>query len=119
MLSHWPGDLRRAQPLTARKSGSRVRNPAEGMDIRACIQKFPEWPPGARIANGTALCHKAQLYRYFVSQSSEFCRHKPLCCISTSVYYCCFYFVIDSVRELMDTPSYVSDFLCCPVKFEI
>jgi hypothetical protein len=26
-----------------------------------------------------------QLYRYFVSQSSEFCRHKPLCCFSTSV----------------------------------
>jgi len=28
-----------------------------------------------------------------------------LCCFSTSVY-CCFYFVIDSVRELLDTPSY-------------
>jgi hypothetical protein len=22
-----------------------------------CIQKFPDWPPGARTANGTALCH--------------------------------------------------------------
>jgi hypothetical protein len=32
-----------------------------------------------------------QLYRYFVSQSSEFCRHNPLCCFSTSVYcYCLF-----------------------------
>jgi hypothetical protein len=30
----------------------------------------------------------AELYRYFVSQSSEFCRHNPLCCFSTSVYYC-------------------------------
>jgi hypothetical protein len=29
-----------------------------------------------------------QLYRYFVSQSSDFCRHNPLCCFSTSVYYC-------------------------------
>jgi len=29
-----------------------------------------------------------QLYRYFVSQSSEFCRHNPLCCFSTSVYFC-------------------------------
>jgi hypothetical protein len=27
-----------------------------------------------------------QLYRYFVSQPSEFCRHNPLCCFSTSVY---------------------------------
>jgi hypothetical protein len=25
--------------------------------IRGCIQKFPDWPPGARIANVTALCH--------------------------------------------------------------
>jgi len=28
------------------------------------------------------------LYRYFVSQSIEFCRHNPLCCFSTSVYGC-------------------------------
>jgi hypothetical protein len=41
-------------------------------------------------ANGTALCHWAQLYRYFVSQFSEFCRHNPLCCFSTSVYCCLF-----------------------------
>jgi hypothetical protein len=25
--------------------------------IRGCIQKFPDWPPGARTANGIALCH--------------------------------------------------------------
>jgi hypothetical protein len=24
---------------------------------RGCIQKFPDWPPGARTANGIALCH--------------------------------------------------------------
>jgi hypothetical protein len=29
------------------------------------------------------------LYRYFVSQSTEFCPHNPLCCFSTSVYCCC------------------------------
>jgi hypothetical protein len=22
-----------------------------------CIQKFPDWLPGARTANGTAICH--------------------------------------------------------------
>jgi hypothetical protein len=61
-------------------------------NIRWYIQNFPDWPPGARTANGTALYHKVQLYRYFVSQSSEFCRHKPLCCFSTSVYcYCCLF----------------------------
>jgi hypothetical protein len=52
--------------------------------IRGCIQKFPDWPPGARTANGIALCYQVQLYHYFVSQSSEFCRHNPLCCFSTS-----------------------------------
>jgi hypothetical protein len=30
-----------------------------------------------------------QLYRYFVSQSGEFCRHNHLCCFSTWVYCCC------------------------------
>jgi hypothetical protein len=26
-------------------------------DVRGCIQKFPDWTPRTRIANGTALCH--------------------------------------------------------------
>jgi hypothetical protein len=47
-------------------------------NIRRCIQKFPDRPPGATTANGTALRHWVQLYRYFVSQYSEFCRHNPL-----------------------------------------
>jgi hypothetical protein len=55
---------------------------------RECIQRFPDWPPRARTVNGTALCHKMQLCRYFLSQSSEFCCHNPLCCFSTSVYCC-------------------------------
>jgi hypothetical protein len=59
--------------------------------VRGGIQKFPDWPPTASIANGTALCHYVQLYRYFVSQSSEFCRHKPLCCFLTSVFCCCLF----------------------------
>jgi len=29
-----------------------------------------------------------QLYRQFVSQSGEFCRHNPLCYFSTGVYCC-------------------------------
>jgi hypothetical protein len=33
-----------------------------------------------------------QLYRYFVSQSSEFCRHNPLYCFLTSVCCCCCWF---------------------------
>jgi hypothetical protein len=43
-----------------------VRNTLSGLSIsesvsqhrvRVCIQKFPEWSPGARTANGTDLCH--------------------------------------------------------------
>jgi hypothetical protein len=55
--------------------------------IRGCIQKFPDWSPGARTANGIAL----QLHSYFVSQSSEFCLHNPLYCSPTSVYCCCLF----------------------------
>jgi hypothetical protein len=47
-------------------------------------QKFPDWPPGSRTANDTALRHSMQFYRYFVSQSSEFCHHNPLCSFLTS-----------------------------------
>jgi len=31
-----------------------------------------------------------ELYRYLVSQSSEFCRHNPLCYFPTNVYCCLF-----------------------------
>jgi len=68
---------------------------------RGCIQKFSDWPPGARTANGAALCHQEHLYRYFVSQSSEFCRHNPLCGFSMTVVV---HFVIDSVRKFWIHP---------------
>jgi hypothetical protein len=29
----------------------------DDVHTRGCIQKFPDWPPGARTAHGTALCH--------------------------------------------------------------
>jgi hypothetical protein len=59
------------------------------INIRGCIQTFPDWPLGTRTANGKALCHQMQLYHYLVSHSSEFCYHNPLCCFSPSVYYYC------------------------------
>jgi hypothetical protein len=46
-----------------------------------------------------------QLYRYFVGQFSEFCRHNPLCFFQR-VFIVVVHFVIDSVRELLDTLSY-------------
>jgi hypothetical protein len=78
-----------------------------GNEKRGCVQKFPDWPPGARTANGIALCQYVQLHRYFVSQSNEFCRRNPLCCFSTSVVVVVVDFVIDSVRKLLDTPLHV------------
>jgi hypothetical protein len=39
----------------------------EVASIGGCIQKFPDWPPRARTASGTTLCHEVQLYRYFVN----------------------------------------------------
>jgi len=50
--------------------------------IRGCIEKFPDWPPGARTANGSPL-PPGTVYRYFASQSGEFCHHNPSRCFST------------------------------------
>jgi hypothetical protein len=78
--------------------GSRVPFPAGAgnFSLHDRVQNdsgaHPASYPGARTANGTALCHYVQLYRYFVSQSSEFCRHKPLCCFSMSVCCCLFHY---------------------------
>jgi hypothetical protein len=61
--------------------------------IRECIQKFPDWPPGARTANGTALCHKVQLYRYVMSLSVSFAAI-TLCVASQGVFIVVVYFVM-------------------------
>jgi hypothetical protein len=59
---------------------------------RRVFQKFPDWPPGARTVNGTALCHQVQLYRYFMSQYSEFCRHDTFMLFLNECYcYCCLF----------------------------
>jgi hypothetical protein len=34
-----------------------IRTAGTLYEIQVCIQKFPDWPPGARTVNGTALCH--------------------------------------------------------------
>jgi len=107
-------------PTVGHGMGDQASNPGSGGEgIRGCIQKFPDWPPGTRIASGTALCPLVQLYRYFVGQSSDFCRHNPLCCSSTSVYHHHHHhhhnhhhFVIDSGRKLLDIHSYQMDTGC-------
>jgi hypothetical protein len=73
--------------------------------IRWCIQKSPDWPPEARTANGTALCLQVQFYRYFVSQSVVIFAAINLCVASQRVFIVVVYFVIDSVRKLLDSSS--------------
>jgi len=52
------------------------------------------YPKVSRLAAWSNNCKRysslplVQLYRYFLSQYSEFCRHNPLCFFSTSVYFC-------------------------------
>jgi hypothetical protein len=43
-------------PVTTRATRS-LRWEHKKAYIRGCIQKFPDWPSGARPANGTALCN--------------------------------------------------------------
>jgi hypothetical protein len=52
---------------------------------------------------------KVQLYRYFVRQSSEVCRHEPLCCFSTSVY-CCYYCCL--LRYRLNSGTFGYTLLC-------
>jgi hypothetical protein len=83
--------------------------------LRRCIQKFPDWPLGARTANGTALCQQVQLYRYFMSQSSEFCSHNPLCYFSTNVCCCCLFRYGLSTETFWYTFIYIWRWMCLSV----
>jgi len=51
-----------------------------------------------------------QLYRYFVSQSREFCRHNTFVAYQR-VYIVVVHFIIDSVPKIMYTPSYIPKYL--------
>jgi hypothetical protein len=72
--------------------------------FRLCTMVYPKVSGLAAWSEN----YYVQLYRYFVSQSNEFCRHKTLCAASQQVLIVVsVYFVIDSVRKLLDTPSYL------------
>jgi len=38
------------------ETNSMTQRLASAVYLRGCIEKFPDWPSGARIANGKALC---------------------------------------------------------------
>jgi hypothetical protein len=70
---------------------------------RRCIQKFPDWPSGARTA---ASCSCIAILRVSLVRFAAII----LCAASQRLFIIVFvvYFVIDSVRKLLDTPSYCS-----------
>jgi hypothetical protein len=56
------GEMRNAyKMLVGKPEGKKTIDHSEDISvdgsIRCCIQKFPDWPPGARIANGKSFCH--------------------------------------------------------------
>jgi hypothetical protein len=74
--------------------------------IRGCIQKFPDWPPGARTGNGIALSTRCSCIVTLCVSLVSFASI-TLCATSQLVFtVAAIYFVIDSVRALLDTPSY-------------
>jgi len=43
--------------VSSYSNNSNKSSNSNNSSIRRCIQNFPDWPPGARAANGTAHCH--------------------------------------------------------------
>jgi len=76
--------------------------------IRGCIKKFPDWPPGARTANGTAFCHASWSIAILWVSLLSFAAI-ALCVASQRMFiFCKRIFHYDSVRKLLDTASYIS-----------
>jgi hypothetical protein len=59
-------------------------------DTRVCpkVSGLAAWSENCKWCSSLLL---NAVYRYFVNQSSEFCRHNPLCCSSRSVCCCCLF----------------------------
>jgi hypothetical protein len=79
---------------------------SKSLNIRECIQKFPDWPPGARTAQIVKLCATrcscfAILWISLVNFAAT-----NLCIASQRVFIVVVYFVMDSVRKLFDILSY-------------
>jgi hypothetical protein len=74
--------------------------------IRGCIQNFPDWPSGARTVNGTALCHWVCCFAILWVSIVSFVAITLRVASQRVFIFISVYFVIDSVRKLLDTPSY-------------
>jgi hypothetical protein len=75
------------------------------LNIRGCMQKFPDWPPRARtqmVQLSATMCSCiAILWVSLVSSAAII-----LCVASQRVFIVVVYFVIHSVRKLLDTHTY-------------
>jgi hypothetical protein len=91
-------------------------------NVRGCIQKFPDWPPGARTANGIQLSATRRIYISILCVSLVSFMAITLCVASQRVFaFVSVCFVRDSIRKLLGTPSYSTPILVaayCSHKFE-
>jgi hypothetical protein len=78
-------------------------------DIKGCIPKFPDLPPGARIADVQVSATRYSCFTILWVSLVSFSAI-TLCVASQRVFIIDVYFVINSVRKLYDTPSYVITF---------
>jgi hypothetical protein len=77
-------------------------------NIRGYIQKFPDWPPAARTANGKLFATRCSCIAILWVSLVSFAT-MTLCVASQLVFIVVVvYFVIDSVRKLLDRPSYIA-----------
>jgi hypothetical protein len=71
--------------------------------VRGCVQKFPDWPPGARAVTRCSCIPILWLSLVSFATMTLFVASQRVF-IVVSVY-----FIINSIRKLLDTPSYI----CC------
>jgi hypothetical protein len=73
------------------------------MAVRGCIQKFPDWQSGSRTANDTTLCTRCSCIAILWVSLVSFAA--TALCVASQRVFIVVYFIIDSVRKLLDTPS--------------
>jgi hypothetical protein len=110
LTSYWPKITENRRSVTASPATAHYWSPKNCfdfifIDIRRCIQKFPDWPPEMRTANGIAVTRCSCIAILWVSlvifAAITLCVASQRVIPKVSVY-----FVIDSVRKILDTPSY-------------
>jgi len=65
------------------------------------VSELAAWSENCKLYSSLLL---GAVVLLFLGQPSEFCRHNPLCYFSTVFVV---YFIMDSVRNLFDTPSHM------------